>query len=272
MSIVMRLCLLILCSCVMFANGCSDTTTTTDISASVNSAPTITSVTATPNTVAKGGKSQITVIAVDPEDDDLTYTFDVNGGNLAASGNDATWVAPNQPGKYTVHVSISDGHNTTTAWVALTVFVPLTTLTGSLTLPDGLDGDLSVARVMLKAGGVDTNSDQLIRYATVDGQGSVVSFLFEDVTPGRYFLEAWRDSDHNGRLSEGDYVGEYGTTSVPGNELPPLQLQEGQTRFVQIQMGLFDMVNEEDDTGDGHPDIDNNFKEEGEVVITDVDK
>jgi hypothetical protein len=106
----------------------------------------------------------------------------------------------------------------------------------------------------------------------VQTSGSTASFIFENVTPGHYFLEAWRDNDHNGWLSGGDLYGAFGNTSFPSNELPPLQLTEGETRFVQIQMGVFNVIADDDITTGGFDDGSKNFKDDGEISVNEVDK
>ncbi len=246
--------------------GCSNNSSTTDIAASTNTAPVVTSVTASPNVVIRGGTSQITVNASDAEQDDLTYTFTPNGGSIDGSGQAATWVAPTEPGKYIITVAISDGRQTTEAWVTLTVFAPLTTLTGTLFAPGGSTDNLAGARVILRAGATDVSNDQLVRYISTTGAGPRVTFVAENVIPGTYYLEAWQDIDGDDLISNGDYYGRYGNAGAPGDNLPPLALAEGQTRFVLIQMAMIPTVGE-DDTDDRDPGTDGqNIKGENDIT------
>lgn len=242
--------------------GCSNHSSTPDIAASTNTAPVISSVTASPNTVIRGGTSQITVIASDAEEDELSYTYIANGGTMSSGGCSATWSAPAKPGKYIVTVKISDGRQTTEAWVSLTVFVPLTTVTGTLVLPPGESGDLAQAKVILRAGATDVASDELVRYIPTTGSGSRVTFIADDVTPGTYYLEAWQDTDKNGLISNSDFYGRYGGAGDPGDDLPPLALAEGQTRYVLIQMALIPAISNDDTRDQRRGDLERNFKED----------
>lgn len=252
--------------------GCSDSSSTTDIAASTNTAPVVSSVTASPNVVTRGGTSQINVYASDAEQDELTYTYTPTGGSINSNGQAATWIAPAQPGKYIITVTISDGRKTTEAWVTLTVFAPLTTLTGTLFAPAGQTGDLAGTRVILRAGATDVSHDQLVRYISTTGTGSRVTFVADNVIPGTYYLEAWQDTDDDGMISNGDFYGRYGNSGEPGDDLPPLALAEGQTRFVLIQMAMIPTI-VDDGTEDGRPgDDDQNIKGENGITTDWADR
>lgn len=77
-----------------------------------NQPPVINSVTANPASVALGETSALSVDAGDPDDSDLTYVWFTNSGSIESSSEDeATWRAPMTAGRYTINVSVSDGHN-----------------------------------------------------------------------------------------------------------------------------------------------------------------
>lgn len=217
--------------------GCSkDNTSTTEIAASTNTAPMITSVTASPNTVSRGGTTHIVVSADDAENDQLVYTYVPTGGSIEAEGNSAVWTAPAEPGKYSLTVKISDGRLTSQAWVSITVFIPLTTITGTLVLPPGQTGDLAGTEVILRAGATDLANDTLVRYIPVSGSGVSVNYSIPEIMPGSYYLAAWRDNDKNARLSPGDFYGCYGGVGCPAEGLPTLTITEGETRFIQLTL------------------------------------
>lgn len=238
--------------------GCSGDSSTPDIAHSGNAAPVIRSVSASPSVVSRGGSSRIAVFADDRDGDELTYTYQVHAGEIIANGSSATWTAPEFEGKFIITVTASDGHRTVEAYISLTVFAPMTMLTGTLGLPFGQDGNLGQISVILRPGATGFDQDQMTRYANVTGSGRQASFSFEDVLPGRYFLEAWRDVDQNGRVTAGDYYGRF--SSASNNPLldPPLTISEGETRYVHIQMSTLrsdnlDDVGDADDQRDGDP-------------------
>jgi len=88
-----------------------------------NTPPTINSLTAEPNRLAYGDNSNLTVVATDVENDDLTYQWSSDYGSFVGSttSNLATWQAPNSVGNYVVDVEVSDGYGTKTAGVDIEV-------------------------------------------------------------------------------------------------------------------------------------------------------
>ena len=53
---------------------------------------------------------------------------------------------------------------------------------------------------------------------------------------GEYYFIANHDVDENGKYSEGDRLGGFGTDAIAGNPPTPLTIEEGETRAVYIQM------------------------------------
>jgi len=72
-----------------------------------NHPPVIDSLTAEQR-VRKATTSTIECIASDPDGDELSYTWLVNGGSISRKGSVATWVAPNAYGTYTITVTVTD--------------------------------------------------------------------------------------------------------------------------------------------------------------------
>lgn len=76
-----------------------------------NHAPSVTSVTATPPTVAPFGSVQLSASASDADGDPLRFAWVVpSGENTCSPTSSETWTAPSQPGTYTLLVYVSDGH------------------------------------------------------------------------------------------------------------------------------------------------------------------
>jgi hypothetical protein len=75
-----------------------------------NKPPMITSLTASPKQVPRGGTSTIAVVASDPENDPFTCSWSTSGGTLSSNVGcgSVTWTAPLTPGSYTVSVSVAD--------------------------------------------------------------------------------------------------------------------------------------------------------------------
>ncbi len=78
-----------------------------------NQPPIINYLTADPGKVIPGGTSVISVVAVDPDGDELDYLYDVQDGWIEGSGFKVTYHAPKIEGTYSVFVKVSDGEFTT---------------------------------------------------------------------------------------------------------------------------------------------------------------
>ena len=63
-----------------------------------------------PSEVLVGVKTEFHIIARDSDGDSLSYTWSISQGQtVESSSRTATWVAPDQPGAFTVSVFVSDG-------------------------------------------------------------------------------------------------------------------------------------------------------------------
>ena len=71
-----------------------------------------------------GVTAQISCTAVDPDEDELTYTWTADGGNISGSGAHIYWVAPELTGTYTINVEVSDGDDIVTDQLTVTVLAP----------------------------------------------------------------------------------------------------------------------------------------------------
>jgi len=81
------------------------------VSADVNHAPVISSLTANPSGININQTTTITCTASDQDGDTLTYTWTKTGGTFegSTSGSSVTWRAPSTEGNYTVECGVSDG-------------------------------------------------------------------------------------------------------------------------------------------------------------------
>jgi hypothetical protein len=77
-----------------------------------NQNPVVTSVTANPASLAPGASSTITVVASDPNNDTLIYTYAATNGTVSGSGATATFLAGNA-GTASVSVTVADGRGGT---------------------------------------------------------------------------------------------------------------------------------------------------------------
>ena len=87
-----------------------------------NLAPRILTFEAESDTVAPGTEVAIRLVADDLENDVLSYTWSVTGGELTENTLGALWRAPDTEQKYQIEVTVSDGEKNTTSILDIQVW------------------------------------------------------------------------------------------------------------------------------------------------------
>jgi hypothetical protein len=78
-----------------------------------NKPPTITSLTPSATSVARGESCTVNCVASDENaDDTLTYAWSATGGAVSGTGSTITWMAPTTTGSFSVTATVSDGKET----------------------------------------------------------------------------------------------------------------------------------------------------------------
>ncbi len=90
-----------------------------------NQPPVISSLTANEEEINPAGSCQIECIASDPDEDELSYTWSAEAGNIFGEGHTVTWIAPDAVGAYTIVVEVTDGRDgEETTQVTISVVAP----------------------------------------------------------------------------------------------------------------------------------------------------
>jgi hypothetical protein len=92
----------------------------------INHSPEISNLTANPSSVDINQTTTITCTASDPDGDSLTYSWTKTGGTFegSTSGSSVTWRAPSTQGNYTITCEISDGEESDSESVNISVGEP----------------------------------------------------------------------------------------------------------------------------------------------------
>ena len=136
--------ILILSMIALIFSGCEGGGTTPPI----NHSPTITSLTANPQSPIEINQSTIvTCYANDQDNDQLTYTWTKTGGTISGSGSAITWIAPAIEGTYTITCTVSDGELTDKQSISIDVGQGSTT-------PEPELIEIASAEINLEEGGV----------------------------------------------------------------------------------------------------------------------
>ena len=127
-------------------SGCGGGGTTPPI----NHSPTITSLTANPQSPIEINQSTvITCSASDPDGDPLTYTWSKTGGTITGTGSAITWTAPSTPGTCTITCIVSDGELTDEQSISIDVEQELPP---DITEPELIE--IASAKIILDEGGI----------------------------------------------------------------------------------------------------------------------
>jgi hypothetical protein len=208
-----------------------------------NHAPIIESFTASDNVLpSSGGTVIITVVATDQDGDVLTYSYSASFGAIVGSGSTVSWVLPANTGSSDIQavltVTVSDGEASSTAMLAVTIQGQSGpsggTLSGTLMLPAGQNGDLSGAKAYIYTSIVDWSTYSPFMFTAATGSGVYVTYSLSNIPAGSYLFDAWKDSDGDLVWSSGDYVGWFGTGSLGAPNLVFLYLATGQSRTIDI--------------------------------------
>lgn len=200
--------------------GCGDDDDST-VAPQQNRSPVITAVTVTPASVQAGGTANVTVLATDPDGDALTYSYVPNGGSITGLGASVSWIAPSPSasGTFSVAVTVSDGKGGQAQQSgSLYVEVPVaqTGIRGTIVAPAGVQVDLRnmLIRLYNDINGYLADAPDIT--TTAQGAEFSVQFSFiNNIPPGTYYLDCWKDMDNSGSYTAGDVWSVYATGQWP---------------------------------------------------------
>jgi uncharacterized protein (DUF2141 family) len=110
------------------------------------------------------------------------------------------------------------------------------TITGTLTLQAGVTGDLNNTRVAIYISYADWAADRVLKSVAATGSGASATYTITDVTPGNYYLDAWKDVDNSATWNSDDLFGVYGQTLWPSPQFTPFSVSAGQTFTANVTM------------------------------------
>lgn len=203
----------------------------------LNSDPVITSVNVNPGVVFTGQRANVQVNAYDDDNDPLTYTYSVTGGSIIGAGSNVQWEAPQTPGEYTLRVYVSDGEggeDDAQATLKVEASQVQTKITGTAKMAVGVNADLSNAKVSIYKNMDDWFANNPAKFTAAYGSGASVTYTLNNVPPGTYFLDVWKDMDNDGNWSAGDLVGVHGNSQG----LIPITITEGQTLVINVEVNI----------------------------------
>lgn len=196
-----------------------------------NSSPAINSVKISPDGVHAGGYVKVSVTADDPDNDLITYKYEVSGGSITEDGSYAYWKLPSTAGSATITVTTTDDNgNKDSETKTVTVLDPVTQVSGYAKLATGETGSLDGVKVYLHPTGA------AVKIMETTGSGNGIVFNVTGIEAGEYWLNIYKDTDNSGAESVGDYFGWYGTGGVWSPDIDYFNVAAGETFSCSITM------------------------------------
>ena len=148
------------------------TTGTTSLSTQTNSPPVISSITASPNPVDKGGSMVIAITAIDPDGDTLSYTWFAPSDWSVQTGQGTTTVTVIAPDQYAdggnITVTVSDGYNG-----YIIGSLPISTVNNTIPVISNLNVSSAI---------VSPNSEITATVSASDSDGDTLSYSWTTTT------------------------------------------------------------------------------------------
>ena len=207
-----------------------------------NQPPIISTVSTDLNPILPGGTTTISVVAIDPEGEELSYIYETDGGTIDGIGETVIYHAPQEPGTYTINVKVSDGELfSQEKSIEIEVLLPFTNhapviekiqKTTTEVHPDNY--------VEIEVIASDEDGDSLTYYyeasaGTIIGTGNKVSWQAPDYT-GVFSIKVW--------VSDGSRNSEVEKISIDVVEAPKSSGDQGLPGFegILIILALISML------------------------------
>ena len=211
-------------------SGCND---------KITYVPVIDSVVILPDTVVVGGSATIQMDISDTDDENLVIYYTTNGGTISGVGDTVTWLAPNTTGFYTTNILVTDKDgNQAVDSVNLVVLAndTATQISGKAVFAAPSSFDLSESKVRIYTSKENWASHTPFATVKTTGFGSIVSFKFNYVPSGTYYLDVWKDIDFGNTVNVGDYFGWYGNGTIYNPNPTSFTIEPGVPKELNIQM------------------------------------
>jgi hypothetical protein len=105
---------------------------------------------------------------------------------------------------------------------------------GAASLPPGVVGSPENTEVAIYLSVEDWLYDRIFAFTDCDAGGN---YTLDNVTPGVYYMDAWKDNDNNEIWgSSGDYIWLNGTGTYPNYTLEPLQVAFASTITINFEL------------------------------------
>lgn len=159
-----------------------------------NKPPYINNLVADTDWTTPSGSIQVTCDAEDPDEDDLSYKWAADGGQISGTGANVNWTAPQEFGVYKITVEVKDGHDSSdTRTLSIIVALEPPTLIEDLAVTAehcylktyswgykvGKEQEYQIECIVTDVGS-DLSYNWSCEHGTISGQGYMITWIAPD--------------------------------------------------------------------------------------------
>jgi hypothetical protein len=160
----------------------------------------------------------------------------VSSGNGWEIGDLVGWYGSgtyDDPAYYPINVNAGGTTN-----ISVAVNKIMLSVYGSISSPAGNPLDLGNTKVYLYTSLANWGNYLPAYTALCTGTGPTVTYLFNHIAEGLYYMDVWKDNDNSLAWSSGDYIGWYGTGGFSNITLTPIEITTMSSIQINIEMAI----------------------------------
>jgi hypothetical protein len=106
-------------------------------------------------------------------------------------------------------------------------------IAGRVSLAPGVAGSVDNTRVACYKDYADWANDRVLKQV---GAASNGNYALNQLPPGTYYVDAWKDNNNTANWDTGDYLQVYGSGSYPAYQPSPVSVEAGKTTTINMEL------------------------------------
>jgi hypothetical protein len=106
-------------------------------------------------------------------------------------------------------------------------------IAGRVSLAPGVAGSIDNTRVAAYKDFADWANDRVLKQVAAASNGN---YAINDLPPGSYYVDAWKDNNNSAQWDSGDYLQVYGSGSYPAYQPSPVSVEAGKVTTINMEL------------------------------------